>query len=217
MADRVHITKNGLKAVEWDSDVRDYVEREVASPLRILRCECQVDEGVTLGDIFRIVGRDGELVRFLEDWTWSDIGAFHEEARQPFSGRASDLKCVEISKCFEWNDSHAGVIFYVRGIGKPDEYGSDIYALDFTPTNKIAHLPVRLNPRMAIEREHTQIGEGPSSFTVLDVLGEIYWEIGFYGSPAARDSRAAGLEEAIREVDEGRATLIPWKPEDRLD
>ena len=50
------------------------------------------------------------------------------------------------------------------------------------------------------------------TFTLLDVLGEIYWEIGFHGSPDERDQAGAELLESVREIEEGRDGLIPWEP-----
>jgi hypothetical protein len=69
---------------------------------------------------------------------------------------------------------------------------------------------------MEIHHDHKKVGEAPCSFSLLDVLGEIYWEISFYGSPAARDEQRVKLEESVREVEEGRAELIPLKSPDDL-
>ena len=83
MADKVHITKRGIQALEWDSDARQYVEQKIPTALHVLRCACHLDADVTLGDILRAVDQDPELVRFLEEWSWCNVGAFHSEARKP--------------------------------------------------------------------------------------------------------------------------------------
>jgi hypothetical protein len=44
------------------------------------------------------------------------------------------------------------------------------------------------------------------------VLGEIYWEISFHGRPTSRDGGGAELRQALRDVEDGRAKLVPWKP-----
>ncbi len=212
MADKVHITRRGIQALEWDSDVRQFVEQKMPTALSVLRCACHIDAGVTLGDIFRAVEQDQELVRFLERWSWCNVKAFHSEARKPTTGKASDLLYVEIAKYFEWDDREAQEILDVSGIGEPDEHGMTHYGLDFTPVNQLVHLPVRLRPQMEIHKDYKKVGEAPCTFTLLDVLGEIYHEISFYGSPEDRDREAAGLRESMREVEEGRATLIPWEP-----
>jgi hypothetical protein len=46
MADKVHITKRGIQALKWDSDVRQYVEATIQSGLHVLRCACHIDAGV---------------------------------------------------------------------------------------------------------------------------------------------------------------------------
>jgi len=217
MADKVHITRHGIRAFEWDGEAKQYVEKKIPTALRILRCACHIDSDVTLGDIFRGVQQDPDLVRFLEAWAWCDLGAFHAEARKPATA-ASDLAYIEIAKYFQWDELEAQETVDLSGIGEPDEHGHSHYAIDFTPVNELAHLPVRLKPQMEIHKDHQRLGEAPCCFTLLDVLGEIYWEIGFHGSPADRDERRAEIEESMREVEEGRATLVPWEsPEDPVN
>ena len=60
----------------------------------LLRCACHIDADVTLGDIFRAVEQDLELLRFLQEWSWCNIDAFHSEARTP-GVKAADLICIE--------------------------------------------------------------------------------------------------------------------------
>jgi hypothetical protein len=62
MADKVHITKSGIQALKWDSDVRQYVEQRIRSGVHVLRCACYIDAGVTLGDIFRAVEQDRAML-----------------------------------------------------------------------------------------------------------------------------------------------------------
>src|SRR5437762_9724198 len=90
MANKVHLTKRGIHAFEWDGDAGQYVEQKVSTALHVLRCACHIDMDVTLGDIFRAVARDPELVQFLQRWSWCNVEAFHSEARKP-TGAPSDL------------------------------------------------------------------------------------------------------------------------------
>ncbi len=215
MADKVHITKRGIQALTWDSDIRQYVQQKIRSAVHVLRCACHIDTDVTLGDIFRAVEQDPDLARFLEQWSWCDLEAFHSEARKP-AAEASDLSYIEISRHFEWDQHEAQETIDVSGIGEPDEHGMTHYGLDFTPVNQLVHLPVRLRPEMEIRKDHKKLGEAPCTFTLLDVLGEIYFEISFYGTPEDRDRESAQLRESVREIEEGQATLIPWNPREDL-
>lgn len=216
MADKVHITKRGIQALKWDSDARQYVKQKISTALHVLRCACHLDADLTLGDIFRVVEQDPDLVRFLEEWSWCNVDAFHSEARKPVVKEASDLAYIEIAKYFEWDDLEAQETIHVSGIGEPNENGATHYGLDFTPVNELVHLPIRLRPEMEIHKDHKKLGEAPCTFTLLDVLGEIYWEISFYGGPEDRDREDAELRESMREVEEGRATLTPWEPPEEI-
>jgi len=101
MTDKVHITIHGIQAFEWDGDAGQYLEQKISTALHVLRCACQIDADVTLGDIFRAVEQDPQLVRFLQEWSWCNVDAFHLEARKP-TGKRSDLAYIEIAKYFEW-------------------------------------------------------------------------------------------------------------------
>ena len=63
---------------------------------------CHIDADVTLGDIFRAVEQESELVRFLEEWSWCNVDGFHSEARRA-ARKQSDLAYTEIAKYFEWD------------------------------------------------------------------------------------------------------------------
>jgi hypothetical protein len=62
MADKVHLTKHGIQALGRDGEVGQYVERKIPAVLEVLRCACHSDADVALGDIFRAVEQDPELV-----------------------------------------------------------------------------------------------------------------------------------------------------------
>ena len=102
MTDKVHITKHGTQAFEWDSDAAQHVEQKFSAPHQVLRCACHIDADVTLGDIFRAVEQESELVRFLEEWSWCNVDGFHSEARRA-ARKQSDLAYTEIAKYFEWD------------------------------------------------------------------------------------------------------------------
>ena len=74
-----------------------------------------------------------------------------------------------------------------------DINGGTHYGLDFTPVDQLVHVRVRLRPAMEIRKDPKKAGTASCSFTLLEVLGEIYWEIGFYGNPEDRDRESADL------------------------
>ena len=202
MSEKVHLTKNGIQVLAWDGDAGQYVERAVSTVLAVLRCDCYMDAGVTMADIFRAVEPHTDLVQFLRAWSHCDVEAFHAEARKPAAGQ-SDLLYIEISRKFEWDEDGAYPSLHVCGVGEPDEGGLTHYGIDMTPVSEIVNLPVRIRPRMEIFDDRKKVAEVPCEFTLLDVLGEIYWEISFFGSPTMRDEKVAELEEMARALRKG--------------
>jgi hypothetical protein len=187
---KVTIAKSGIRTVQWDSDAGQYNIVEASSALPHLRNQCSIEAGVTLADIFDAVDRDGPLKEFLRQYSWCDVDAFHAEARAPVTQPLNlpHLEYLEISKCFEFDDAHAQETLDVGGIGEPYAAGQRRYGIDLTPVNEIAPLPVRLNPVVEVQRDGITIARAPAIFTLLDVLGEIYFEISFYGGPVQRDA-----------------------------
>jgi hypothetical protein len=164
--------------------------------MRKLRCSCAIDFGVTLGEVFEAVDRDSQLKEFLGGYSWCDMDAFHQEAKLS-SAKASDLLYIEIASHFEFGE---GLSIDVHGIGK-DEHamGNCSYAIDFTPVNDLAHLEVRLNNECTVIGEDLkEIGKSKICYSLLDVLGEIYFEVSFHGSPQDRDVKSAELLQAVK-------------------
>jgi hypothetical protein len=192
---KILIAKGGFQAVQWDSDARQYVSVQVTSYLPLLRNECSIAVDVTLADIFDDVESDDALKEFLRQYSWCDVDAFHAEARIPITEPLNlpHLEYIEISKCLEFDEAHAEETLDVAGMGQPYADGGRRYGIDLTPVNEVAPLPVRLNPLVDVKRDGQTIAQAPASFTLLDVLGQIYFEISFYGSPAQRDAFASDL------------------------
>jgi hypothetical protein len=214
----VRITKRGLEATEWDGEIRPYVPRDVKTFVSQLRSPCTIDPDVTLLDVFRAVEPDAPLKFVLSEYSWCDIDAFHFEAERPLKAneQSSDLEYIEMAMRFEFDEHDAHAMVDVSGVGRPDSHGCTHYALDFTPVNEIASVPVRLNPTAEIRKGTECIGTAPYSFSLLEVLGEIYHEVSFHGSPATRDEFRAEMLDAVADVESGRAELVPWEGKDTI-
>lgn len=192
---RISITRVGFQAVRWDTQTNQYAGVDTSSYMPFLRNQCSIDPGVTLADIFDAVERDGVLKEFLRQYSWCDVDAFHTEARTPLTQpmKLPHLEYIQISKYLEFDDAHAQEMLDVGGVGEPYADGQTRYGIDLTPVNEVAHLPVRLNPVAEVRKDGETIAQAPASFTLLDVLGEIYFEISFYGNPAQRDAFTSDL------------------------
>ncbi len=207
---KISITNSGFRAVRPDRETGEDQSVEVGTHVSQLRSICSIDPGVTLADIFNAVERDGALKEFLRQYSWCDVDAFHFEARTPVTQPLDvQLEYIEISKYLDFNDDHAEETVKVKGIGPPFGYGQTRYGIEFTPVNELAPLAVHLNPVAEVRKDDDTIAQVPASFTLLDVLGAVYWEISFNGSPVQRDALTAELLEAAEAVKAGTAELGP--------
>lgn len=233
MSDQVWITKNGFEPREWDPEVRQMVPVEKQrSMLHYLRCSCHIEDGVTLGDVFNAVEPHADLVNLIENWAWCDVRAFHAEAKK--SAKPSTMHCIEIAKSIQmelYTDpdiNSAQENLDVSGVG-PLDYDEEWeggrkkgeivhWAIDFTPVSEMVNLPVRLAPRVNVRRtdynKHgmdafEDLGNYPACYSLLDVLGAIYFEISFHGSPDSRDEKLGELVDMKAQIDAGTATLVP--------
>jgi hypothetical protein len=198
----VSITKSGFRPVKRDMDAGQPTGVEVGTYVSQLRSTCSIDPDVTLADIFAAVERDDPLTEFLRQYSWCDVPAFHAEARAPLTQPLNlpHLEYIEISKYLDFDDDHAEETVKVKGIGEPYADGRRRYGIDLTAVNELAPLPVRLHSMGEVRRDDKIIAQAPASFTLLEVLGEIYFEISFHGSPVQRDVLMADLREAAEEV-----------------
>lgn len=216
MSAGVRITKEGLKYFKWDPDVRGYVEEETESFLPRLRNNCIIELGVTLGDIFDAVEKHPDLKSFISMYSRCHVDEFHKEAKRPPLHKADDLKYLELSRHFQYDE---GQYDHFNGIGKPNEYGHDSYAIEFTPVNEMVHLEVRLNTKCSVQKDHTEVETTETHYSLLEVLDGIYFEISFVGSPAERDRQGAELKETMKEIENGTAKTVPWediRPKDAI-
>lgn len=101
---------------------------------------------------------------------------------------------------------------YVPTDGEEEYYEEDYeppthtsYAIEFTPLNRLAHLPLRLNKSIEI-RDRNELGdedpvvEGVMYFNTFDVVGAILSEISFCGTPEDRDEKWQGIVDDIDEA-----------------
>lgn len=87
MSEKLLIRKDGLYVVEWDSSQRAWQpthKPKADTILTQLRVSCDMETGVTLRDIFRIVDEYPLLKTFLKQYTWNEgLDQFHMNTRLP--------------------------------------------------------------------------------------------------------------------------------------
>jgi len=153
---------------EWDEDSDLMVPVSSDRVFVVLRKSCNIDAGVTLGDIFRIVDKHDNLKEFLAGYSWCHaIQAFHDQAFEPPVEDKSRLTHLEICKFFDTKTAterkkHPGglreriiTIDYEEpwndfiGIGPGEDWDKTPvdkmrYSVSYSPMNEIAHLEVKL-------------------------------------------------------------------------
>ncbi len=112
----IRITKEGFKLIEWDANVQDHIEKDLPSTLlRELRSGCEIDDGVSLSDIFNAVDSDFKLKEFLGHYSTCDVESFHREATRPPT-RPTTLESLVISAFIEHAFDEVQLALDVSGI-----------------------------------------------------------------------------------------------------
>lgn len=190
----------------------------------------EIDSAFTLGDLFRLLDRDG--VEVLEVVMREAVSPLLDEAREPPRG-GGDLRVEylrvyntyadgEILREFDgwgpWNEPYDGA-----WTKEPDYPRVGPISVGLTPVNQLLAVPLRYDPALVFrnaagaEEYSTRIG-----ITFLEFLKAIFYDLTFYGPPAQRDQVRADLQRAVEEIDRGEAGLIPFdeviaSPEERPD
>lgn len=236
MSDFVRFTKEGLISFDWDGTTRTYVPDplpDARGQICNLRVRCEIEPGVTLGDIFKAVENQPLLVDFITCYSWCNpIREFHEQAKLPTPEPDADDKTQIVEILIEaWAEVHSarkkqkvltekpmrfdGVWFHFTGIGKDGIH----YSLSCIPMNEIANIPVRLTETCNFRKDFEPLFDLPTEFTfsLLDVLDTIYWDISFHGGPKENAEFIDDLRGKIEELKECKAKTKPWKSLDEME
>jgi len=188
-----------------------------------LFARCEIDADVTLKDIILFTHANPLLEQIVEGYADCHVLPFYEEVQKPCAIK-STLHYIEIARSITFNPAFRSlperctIGLDVHGVG-PAENGSgdivDNWAIDFTPVSEMADLPIKLASTIDVfeyrkEKNITEKIHG-NYFSVIEVLGEIFWEISFHGSPILRNEKLGEVLDAVKEIKEGTAKLTPWE------
>lgn len=165
----VFFTKAGLFNEKWNG--KKHVRRRVKKMTvwTHLRDACEIEEGVTLLDIFRTVSQYKMLRLFISQYSWCKaIDEFHAQAEEPdYSDRDPDEKmdALEVYWATDYNTAPGDEGHYMNcdpafhGIGKPrGKYAEGMdpekdvmrWSISASPMYEIADLPVKLNTKVEL-------------------------------------------------------------------
>lgn len=170
---------------------------------------CEIDEGVTLNDIFLLIKRNKDaLVNILHP----EIDSFLKEIRKKPTGECDGLDHLEIywapgldedeSETIMYDDPH---IHLVKDIpvptGDPDE-DFPYYGIMFTAINEMKNMPVKLNKKFELNsfknyKKHKVVLSTTKDFHLIEILSCIFWEITWFGNPENRNKEKAELRKDI--------------------
>jgi len=239
------LTKEGqLLLRRWDPDTRSYLTHDItAKAPRFLFVPCELEDGVILEHIFKLINQNIELYEeIIGLWCREFVEeAFSSESNPDVTKHPNtDPTMLETDPgALEYLELHWNIApYYVEerelrlalcGFQFPEFSGMGpilekklhgknpgervVYGIDFTSTKKLKHLPLKVNNKARItlhaNQEDTQIIEIESP-TLGQIIHGIFWELSFFGGPAARDSKAKEFDSILENIDEELKNAKPW-------
>ena len=226
----VEIRKGGkLFYTDWDDG--KWTEEEVTETINNhLFDSCYFEDGLILRDIFKVVEPNIDLFKIM--MPYEKIGEIIEESQtacSPENNEKEDISlllgwCVEHEKEFKELAVHTtfdGVTHEDREQETDGEIGYGRIGLDFLPANQLIDCEIRQNTRFdvwggigyAIETIKEPLWRlDCKSFTLLEVIYGIFFELSFHGNPKERDEMGNELVETIKKAEadmaEGRLNSI---------
>jgi hypothetical protein len=102
-----------------------------------------------------------------------------------------------------WDEPYPG-FFAANPEIDPESYEGG-FALDFSPVNELAHLPLRYNPAITFRagrKETDVLFDDRITITFGELVHAVFWELGFMGSPEVRDANRVVLDERLGDLKE---------------
>jgi hypothetical protein len=114
-----------------------------------------------------------------------------------------------------WEEPYPG-FFAANPEIDPEGYEGG-FALELSPVNGLAHLPLRYNPAITFRAgrpEGNVLLEDRITITFGELVHAVFGELGFMGSPEARDENRAVLDERLADLKEmlgEEESEEPWR------
>lgn len=206
-----HIDIDG-EIVKWGSD---NINKAILGNLWEEVVECDI----TLGNLLIGIWPAYPVLSIALGDYWSE---FMLELEKPWAETYDDIEYLEVywtTNAYDYKDPKIENDFEIwpsfHGVGKvgsgPErEDKRERWAIEMSPINKLANLPIRLNNGVTLYRNYdNEEYLGKREFTLMNFLKGIFHELTFYGNPKQRDDMLRTLDERVEELkDEG------WKNEE---
>ena len=195
----VRIKRGGvLVRVEWDSDEAAYYEKPVEFAATRLFDSCDMEEGVTLGDILQLLREPVEVYEMLLGDLTGEIVA------EGLSGKSAPTTLLALH--LQWILDHdvqedtltRFLLPEFFGFGpNPDEGDENTnWAIGLRPIYELVDLPVLLVPEIRVlgDLKGQSTFKG-AEFTLGHILRGIIYELSYYGPADAREEMAGMLAD----------------------
>lgn len=213
------IRKGGiLWRARWRDD--EFIEEDVTeSAISYLFDRCELEDGVTLRDIFLLLNTELEIFdALLGNWCEDLV----TEGLTAKADRDKDIEFLEIYWRYykEGTSFFGGNIFpsfhaigYLHETDFYDEYGNLMckagerveYGVSMTSPSELIDIPIRFASKVSIHDE-TQREEKPQffdqgEFSLGQILYGIIWELSFWGGPSERNKMSQEVLDMRKEID----------------
>lgn len=223
--DRLEFTKKGLIGFKWNAIKQKYEKFSITgeSIFHDLRTSCTIKENFTLGDLFSFVEKNENLKSFLKSYSWCHhIDEFHKQAQEKTNSNKK-LKFIQIHPIFDCHsfDKEASLHIYpaMSVVGENEEGIEVNYCPSFIPMGELKDLPMKIERSIPIGsplgskkyKKYEEFYKAEITFSLLDILDSIYWEISFYGGPKEKQELADTLDKRVKDLDSGKVKSIPFE------
>ncbi len=219
----VEIRKGGkLFYTDWEDG--KWTEEEVTETINNhLFDPCYFEDGLILRDLFKVVEVNIDLFKIM--MPFEEIDNIVEESWTACSSENNEKQ--DISLLLSWAVEHEkefkelsvhtsfdGVTHEDREQEIEGDIGNGRIGLDFLPANHMIDCEIRQNRRFdvwggvgyAIEMSNEPLWRlDCKSFTLLEVIYGIFFELSFHGPPRERDRRGDELMKTVKEMNQDMA------------
>ena len=158
-------------------------------------------DGVCLRRLFELME---SLIDFWGILLNENVVSLFKEMPNPLNQK-NDLVELRVSVFLEKFDDDEVIQSYdFSGINKEGTY----CAIEFTPVNKLADIPVKIKTEFAIWHSDEKTILGNRDPLLIELFKAIFSELSFFGSPEARDEAHLEIKQALEDIENGKGTVV---------
>jgi hypothetical protein len=206
----VIITKNGLRGKYWDAKSASHktVKKLNCPIVAVLRHKCEIDSGVTFGNIMSWVNKHPEIADFFSKYSWaSSLNEYIKE-----TAVKKNATIPKITKCEVYRDlsitefSKRDVMTETCIAFHAIDSSGISYSLSLMHLGELKNIPVVINNDFNIMKltmkpySATEIVHKTSlPITLFEFLDAIFWEISWYGNRTNKDKVMESFNKPFKE------------------